>query len=298
MADLPSPMAIMSIKHSPHPITANYSFFLADKHLERCKGTAKIMICVYAAGTHNKTAAEYPKSVLYEINGEDVPNTPDGSNKYFTGIDVTSKCHGGKNSLTIKTFNCVCSYEFSVRLVDIKTLEQIAKDIIQNKTIDYARSLHRVISSFNTGGDIVQLSSRVSLRCPLSQARITKPARGNECRHIQCFDLDTYLTINKNNPKFKCPVCNRTVSTSELVIDSFFKSLLEDSSLQNTDEVEILPNGKWKAPESRGKRKSPFEAETPTKRQYIIAENAPSPIQKPQTTKPLTPVKIEIIDLT
>ena len=48
---------------------------------------------------------------------------------------------------------------------------------------------------------------KVSLRCPLTFRRIAVPARGHECRHIQCFDLESYLKLNCEKGVWKCPVC-------------------------------------------------------------------------------------------
>ena len=48
---------------------------------------------------------------------------------------------------------------------------------------------------------------QVSLRCPLTFKRICVPARGHECRHTQCWDLESYLKLNCEKGLWKCPVC-------------------------------------------------------------------------------------------
>ncbi|KAJ3046124.1 SUMO ligase siz1 [Rhizophlyctis rosea] len=70
---------------------------------------------------------------------------------------------------------------------------------------------------------------RVSLRDPLSMLRIRTPVKGRGCRHLGCFDLDTYVRLNESLPKFKCPVCDAklTDDTGNLLEDSFFKALLD-----------------------------------------------------------------------
>lgn len=50
-------------------------------------------------------------------------------------------------------------------------------------------------------------SLQVSLKCPITFKRITLPARGHECKHIQCFDLESYLQINCERGSWRCPVC-------------------------------------------------------------------------------------------
>lgn len=63
---------------------------------------------------------------------------------------------------------------------------------------------------------------------------------------LQCFDANSYLQINKNHPKFDCPVCNKKVYFSSLVVDSYFLKILgEVQSQPDVDEVLILPDGTY-----------------------------------------------------
>ena len=48
---------------------------------------------------------------------------------------------------------------------------------------------------------------RVSLKCPISGKRMALPARGQECKHLQCFDLEAYLRLNGDRGSWKCPIC-------------------------------------------------------------------------------------------
>lgn len=52
-----------------------------------------------------------------------------------------------------------------------------------------------------------QQSLKVFLKCPITCKRITLPARGHDCKHIQCFDLEAYLQINCERGNWRCPVC-------------------------------------------------------------------------------------------
>lgn len=51
------------------------------------------------------------------------------------------------------------------------------------------------------------LYDQVSLMCPITFKRITLPARGHDCKHIQCFDLESYLQLNCERGSWRCPVC-------------------------------------------------------------------------------------------
>lgn len=48
---------------------------------------------------------------------------------------------------------------------------------------------------------------QVSLKCTITTKRIALPARGRDCKHIQCFDLEAYLALNCERGNWRCPVC-------------------------------------------------------------------------------------------
>lgn len=54
---------------------------------------------------------------------------------------------------------------------------------------------------------VEQTAVKVSLKCPITYRRITLPARGHDCKHIQCFDLESYLQLNAERGSWRCPVC-------------------------------------------------------------------------------------------
>lgn len=54
---------------------------------------------------------------------------------------------------------------------------------------------------------VEQTALKVSLKCPITFKKITLPARGHECKHIQCFDLESYLQLNCERGSWRCPVC-------------------------------------------------------------------------------------------
>ncbi|VDL87706.1 unnamed protein product [Schistocephalus solidus] len=84
---------------------------------------------------------------------------------------------------------------------------------------DFCRSPDRVIATSETVAMVnAKLISEddlqsdgwipVSLLCPLALTRIELPVRSANCDHLQCFDLSSYLTINKKRPRWCCPVCS------------------------------------------------------------------------------------------
>ena len=61
--------------------------------------------------------------------------------------------------------------------------------------------------------------------------RIEIPVRGVNCDHLQCFDLESYLLMNYNSNKWKCPICGKPCYTlmhdplSQIIIDRINKLL-------------------------------------------------------------------------
>ncbi|VDN16112.1 unnamed protein product [Dibothriocephalus latus] len=83
----------------------------------------------------------------------------------------------------------------------------------------------------------------VSLLCPLALTRIKTPVRSVNCDHLQCFDLSSYLTINKKRPRWSCPVCSSPAPFRDLRRDDFFVKLMADGCMTNVEMVHVTANG-------------------------------------------------------
>uniref|UniRef100_A0A2I2Y6J1 Zinc finger MIZ-type containing 2 n=1 Tax=Gorilla gorilla gorilla TaxID=9595 RepID=A0A2I2Y6J1_GORGO len=93
---------------------------------------------------------------------------------------------------------------------------------------------------------VEQTAIKVSLKCPITFRRIQLPARGHDCRHIQCFDLESYLQLNCERGTWRCPVCNKTALLEGLEVDQYMLGIL--IYIQNSDyeEITIDPTCSWK----------------------------------------------------
>lgn len=70
-----------------------------------------------------------------------------------------------------------------------------------------------------------------SLICPLTCARMRIPARGRQCQHLRCFDLEAYLVTSASTSfhrRWHCPVCNQHLLPSGLAICRLTKRLLQE----------------------------------------------------------------------
>lgn len=56
-------------------------------------------------------------------------------------------------------------------------------------------------------------SLTIKINCPITLQRIKYPVRGMRCTHLQCFDLDTYVSMNSTLKRWACPVCGKHTVT-------------------------------------------------------------------------------------
>lgn len=59
------------------------------------------------------------------------------------------------------------------------------------------------------------------LFCPITGKLMKFPGRGINCSHQQCFDLKTFLKIANKSGRFFCPICQKKIEVSQLVISKF-----------------------------------------------------------------------------
>ena len=89
----------------------------------------------------------------------------------------------------------------------------------------------------------------VSLLCPLSVSRIQTPVKGLICKHIQCFDLEYYLTFCTTSHRWSCPVCLSPLPACELTRDTLFTQILA-SVRPSVEKIRVDPDGTWSVPET------------------------------------------------
>ncbi|OUM64701.1 hypothetical protein PIROE2DRAFT_8468, partial [Piromyces sp. E2] len=138
--------------------------------------------------------------------------------------------------------------DFIVKIIicEYITLQEAVNNIKKN-FISKEEILRQRLNSKKEKGsddDIEATSSIVSLRCPISRARIKTPCRFKECTHVQCFDLTSYLQLNEKYPNWKCPVCNTRYSWKSLVMDGYIQDILNNVSL-DVDSIVVEVNGTW-----------------------------------------------------
>ena len=146
-------------------------------------------------------------------------------------------CQAGRNTIQITVSACCCvshisldidrglqhfasfqSHLFVLQLVHRPSVRSVLQGLLRKRLLPLEHCITKIKRNFtnlpteggsssNSEEGLEQTSQKVSLRCPLTFKRISLPARGHDCRHIQCFDLESYLKLNCEKGLWKCPVC-------------------------------------------------------------------------------------------
>lgn len=119
--------------------------------------------------------------------------------------------------LTNVYFLSLQSHLFVLQLVHRPSVRSVLQGLLKKRLLTaehciakIKRNFHNTSTGSMTDHDrdaVEQTALKVSLKCPITFKKITLPARGHECKHPQCFDLESYLQLNCDKGTWRCPVC-------------------------------------------------------------------------------------------
>ncbi|PAA51352.1 hypothetical protein BOX15_Mlig033988g1, partial [Macrostomum lignano] len=221
-------------------------------------------------------ADSFPHCVSFFVNNQPVLGLPDPLPCRFSGadpiipgapIDISGLCRVGNsaiNRLRVSWLHRIlgAGHCLSITLARVVTPNELTKRLLSssNKVRSVSETLQQIrqlllIDDNSNGADaaVAMTTLTASLRCPLSRTRIELPVRGLDCRHVQCFDARTYLSMNERKSTWRCPCCDRPAPFASLRVDAHFQSVLADAPV-NVDSVRFLDDGTWQ----------PIEDSTPT----------------------------------
>lgn len=199
--------------------------------------------------------------------------------------DIFPYCQVGDNLLEFQVNDCYCSHEFVLELVDRPTLKAFMNSCFKSRLLSSASCLSRLRTNFGSQGFLCRLPEaaifneyvseylqqangqqveqsrvKISLRCPLAalngnviasgagSRRIRTPARGPNCKHLQCFDLENFLFANRDKTRWLCPICLLPVPFNMLELDQHQMGIVQSmANVTTTDEVLIDPLGHWQS---------------------------------------------------
>lgn len=194
--------------------------------------------------------------------------------------DLTDSINGKKSfTVNIVYSDAAEPYSLYVYIVDARKPDEIVKYISTEKEHILAATTRLLIVKdyeLNQDDDIVMATSSLTLRCPLTYARISVPMRSIDCDHIQCFDGLSFLTMQERIPSWVCPVCSKQLDPHRLAVSDYIKEIL-DSTSDEVDTVNINLDGSWETVDEETTRDDHIQQE----QTLVVKEASVSRVEEP-----------------
>ncbi|XP_066209781.1 zinc finger MIZ domain-containing protein 2 [Saccopteryx leptura] len=199
----------------------------------------------------------WPASVQVSVNATPLSIERGDNKTSHKPLHLKQVCQPGRNTIQITVTACCCSHLFVLQLVHRPSVRSVLQGLLKKRLLPAEHCITKIKRNFSSGtipgtpgpngeDGVEQTAIKVSLKCPITFRRIQLPARGHDCRHIQCFDLESYLQLNCERGTWRCPVCNKTALLEGLEVDQYMLGIL--IYIQNSDyeEITIDPTCSWK----------------------------------------------------
>uniref|UniRef100_A0A8C3DN70 Zinc finger MIZ-type containing 2 n=1 Tax=Corvus moneduloides TaxID=1196302 RepID=A0A8C3DN70_CORMO len=162
----------------------------------------------------------WPASVQVSVNATPLTIERGDNKTSHKPLYLKHVCQPGRNTIQITVTACCCSHLFVLQLVHRPSVRSVLQGLIKKRLLPAEHCITKIKRNFSSGtipgtpgpngeDGVEQTAIKVSLKCPITFRRIQLPARGHDCRHIQCFDLESYLQLNCERGTWRCPVCNQ-----------------------------------------------------------------------------------------
>ncbi|XP_053822614.1 zinc finger MIZ domain-containing protein 2 isoform X4 [Vidua chalybeata] len=173
-------------------------------------------------------------------------------------LELQFKCyHHEDRQMNTNWPASVQSHLFVLQLVHRPSVRSVLQGLIKKRLLPAEHCITKIKRNFSSGtipgtpgpngeDGVEQTAIKVSLKCPITFRRIQLPARGHDCRHIQCFDLESYLQLNCERGTWRCPVCNKTALLEGLEVDQYMLGILIYIQNSEHEEITIDPTCSWK----------------------------------------------------
>ncbi|XP_025198169.1 E3 SUMO-protein ligase SIZ1-like [Melanaphis sacchari] len=165
-------------------------------------------------------------------------------------INYDCKSLDDRNKIVILWPSCETPYYMIVDIVEIITIEDLVKRIqFNNKlcSVKLNTKAKAIELLKNSDSEILDSGSyKFILFCPITKLRMKLPTKSLKCSHLQCFDLHSFIAMNKIKQTWTCPICMIPILVDELVIDSFLLDIINNSTLpEKCFEIALYANGEW-----------------------------------------------------
>ncbi|XP_072311951.1 zinc finger MIZ domain-containing protein 1-like [Eucyclogobius newberryi] len=200
----------------------------------------------------------WPASVQVSVNATPLTIERGDNKTTHKALHLKHVCQPGRNTIQITVTACCCSHLFVLQLVHRPSVRSVLQGLLKKRLLPAEHCITKVKRNFSSvaassGGTtlsgedgVEQTAIKVSLKCPITFRRIQLPARGHDCKHVQCFDLESYLQLNCERGTWRCPVCNKSALLEGLEVDQYMWGILNATQNSEFEEVTIDPTCSWR----------------------------------------------------
>ncbi|GAA5876930.1 hypothetical protein JCM3774_000542 [Rhodotorula dairenensis] len=198
---------------------------------------------------------EFPAACEVKLNGSLVPANTKGIKKQ-PGTAPPVNLSGAKGPAVPTTTGTTITvdlvytntekvYYIVAYLVEYTPIDKIVARVQAGKFRTKEEVIQGIIK-LNDDPDVEASAFGLSLKDPLSYARIETPIRSVHCQHIACFDAVTWFEMNEQTPQWMCPICSKTLKVEDMLVDGYFEDILKVCS-SAVDSVTVEPDGTWRS---------------------------------------------------
>ncbi|KAH3682548.1 hypothetical protein WICPIJ_006484 [Wickerhamomyces pijperi] len=236
--------------------SSNLRFSITADYIQQLKDNPKtklFLLCgQFSQGSDNSDVnVEFPMPLEISFNGNQIQDNVKGlKNKPGTAktADLTPYIKAlptDENFLEMVYAFTNVEYLYFCYIVHTNSPEDILGQILANPHIPTETTM----SEFNAPDDedeeeIKEMSSVLSLKCPLSYAKMKYPVKTIFCKHLTCFDALSFVQLQEQIPTWDCPICHQKVKLKELVISDYVLDIIKATD-SNVESVELEANGGW-----------------------------------------------------
>ncbi|KAH6594335.1 hypothetical protein BASA61_004023 [Batrachochytrium salamandrivorans] len=247
------------------PMTIHFTLDQETKRLldPKTSGSYSVFLFMGLPSIRGPARLQYPEGTGISCNQSNITGFSGLKKKPWTCQPANLTPHlvyGGKNIVVIRYSCPTHACHATVQLVENVPIPILVDTLSHTKLLSKTEVLKQRKKT-DSEDDIQATLEQVSLKDPLSKCRITLPMRSLSCLHIQCFDCETFLSVNQQLPTWECPICYRSAPYSSLFIDGYLKDILTE--VGDVEYVEVTPDGIWRLPGGSNSNV------TPAKRQIV-----------------------------
>lgn len=269
-------------------------------------------------------ATSWPDQVFVTFNKTAMPVRKKSHHGQPQPVELTQLVHKGPNHLQLSVLqvgkakgNVV--YFAAIEQVETRGSDSIKRHIFKECTIPTGVTSKLVadrLKGGDAGGDEVVITDNtvsIDLSDPFTMRMFTVPVRGATCTHLECFDLDMWLSTRSGKPvcqhrgqqtcepcraseklgpeptladAWKCPICSGDARPRSLRVDLFLKWVRDELCTQGKEmakSISVHPDGSW----------------TPKIEEDVDSDGDDEPVPKRRKSgvPPSLPAGVEVIEL-